>query len=185
MLPLLSLILMTVCIGVIGKPTVSKKYDNYFPCGESPSIPKYINYNNIVVNSNNKKLLKIIHGHDSIENDWPWIVTLYDGDVNACTGSIISPNYILSANHCFFSDNVGYGSVDLKRQRIVKVIERHFINNTDFGLLKVEKPFEFDGKHVAPICLSSKFDANPSEILVAAGFGEIFVKTVISKQGTI
>jgi secreted trypsin-like serine protease len=36
-----------------------------------------------------------------LEGDWPWIVAVFYNGVKICTGSIISPRFVLTAAHCY------------------------------------------------------------------------------------
>ena len=42
----------------------------------------------------------IING-GPLEGDWPWIVAVFYNGVKICTGSIISPRFVLTAAHCY------------------------------------------------------------------------------------
>lgn len=52
---------------------------------------------------------RVVGGHCTTQRDWPWQVALYlrhsDGsNVFTCGGSLVAPNWILSAAHCFGHD---------------------------------------------------------------------------------
>ena len=47
---------------------------------------------------------RVVGGVDAGINTWKWIVKIDIG----CGGSIIHPNWILTAGHCCFSKNVQY-----------------------------------------------------------------------------
>lgn len=44
---------------------------------------------------------RIIGGQESWAHSWPWQVSLQFATMPACGGAIISPQWVLSAAHCF------------------------------------------------------------------------------------
>jgi secreted trypsin-like serine protease len=36
-----------------------------------------------------------------LEGDWPWVVAIFNNGERICTGSIISPKFVLTAAHCY------------------------------------------------------------------------------------
>ena len=70
-------------------------------CGKpSPDCGK--TYGNFPPGSENEQghLARIIYGKYSRVGDWPWIVQLHADNSGYCTGTIISPRFILTAEHC-------------------------------------------------------------------------------------
>lgn len=98
-----------------------------------------------------------------------------------CTGSIIHPEWILSAKHCSvsneFSISIGYGEVDaVKMFKKIKITKQYYpgnnqsLNGQDVALFKLEKPLKY-GKFVAPVCLRKKISEIPGSYEVGVGFG--------------
>lgn len=51
----------------------------------------------------------VVGGKDASIKDYPFTVALYEGGIFGCTGSIISPNFVLTAGHCLPIDTIQYG----------------------------------------------------------------------------
>lgn len=55
----------------------------------------------------------IVGGEDANIEDFPWMVTLYtSGNSFTCGGSIIAPNWILTAAHCLPISSIQYGATN-------------------------------------------------------------------------
>ena len=44
----------------------------------------------------------MIGGVNATANSWPWIISLRIGGRHSCGGSLIRPNWVLTAAHCLF-----------------------------------------------------------------------------------
>ena len=80
-----------------------------------------------------------INRNSILVGDWPWIVAVFDNDVKICTGSIISPRFVLTSAHCY------------NQQMLNKRIKRHSfsihagtINATEGEAVQVKKIRTFD-----------------------------------------
>ncbi len=100
----------------------------------------------------------IVGGKIAKEGDWPWMVTLQKGDWHHCGGSLIAPQWVLTASHCVVDKSrnarssskytVAVGPHRLsnitERIKVVKVIlHPDYDDDTmvnDVALVKLERP---------------------------------------------
>jgi len=94
----------------------------------------------------------IVGGHPADEGKYPWQVRIYstmDDKVGFCGGSIIAPQWVLTAAHCLLDTQkvvVGFGSTD--RTETIKIESEKIIVHPDYlkgekadlGLIKLKKP---------------------------------------------
>ena len=45
---------------------------------------------------------RIVGGANSRGGAWPWIAALYKEGVYQCGGTLVSPQWLISAGHCFY-----------------------------------------------------------------------------------
>jgi len=125
--------------------------------------------------------MRVVGGVEATPHSWPWMVSLQRDGNHFCGGSLINPQWVLSAAHCspgFSSLTVNEVVVGLHKRSTpdhetvrVKVVgifpnEKYLRNprdkmSNDVMLLKLEHPVTFtDG--VSPICLPSAFKKIPA-----------------------
>ncbi|XP_004641484.2 suppressor of tumorigenicity 14 protein [Octodon degus] len=122
------------------------------------------------------KRARVVGGTDSESGEWPWQVSLHAlGQGHVCGASLISPNWLVSAAHCFmdeltfkYSDptkwtaflgllDQGQRTASGVQEHELKRIIRHpsfndFTFDYDIALLELKKPAEYSAV-VRPICL--------------------------------
>ncbi|XP_045871703.1 suppressor of tumorigenicity 14 protein isoform X2 [Meles meles] len=128
---------------------------------------------------------RVVGGTNADEGEWPWQVSLHvQSQGHVCGASIISPNWMVSAAHCFIDDRdfrysdhkmwtaflglhdqskrsaTGVQEIGLKR-----IITHPFFNDFtfdyDIAVLELEKPAEYSST-VRPICLPESSHTFPA-----------------------
>lgn len=94
----------------------------------------------------------IVGGEPAAQGKYPWQVRLYetmDDDVGFCGGSIIAPQWVLTAAHCLVdTDSVVVGFGDVDRTQTTKIVSEKIIvhpaylegKKADLGLIKLSRP---------------------------------------------
>ncbi|XP_065603643.1 acrosin-like [Cyrtonyx montezumae] len=105
--------------------------------------------------------MRVVGGTDALHGSWPWIVSiqnpLFSGTGHMCGGSLITPQWVLSAAHCFghpsyvLESRVVIGANDLTQLghgvevRTIRraILHEHYNNKTmanDIALLELDLP---------------------------------------------
>ena len=120
---------------------------------------------------------RVIGGTDAKKGDWPWQVGMYSSGSFICGGTLIAPNWILTASHCVVSGrSVGSASSfeivvgDLHRSVNDTTEQKHQVElviahpnydgssiNNDIALMKLRTPVMMND-HVLTACLPNKTD---------------------------
>ncbi|XP_062054451.1 suppressor of tumorigenicity 14 protein [Lepus europaeus] len=119
---------------------------------------------------------RVVGGTDADEGEWPWQVSLHVvGQGHVCGASLISPNWLVSAAHCYIDDKgfrysdpaqwVAFLGLHDQSKRSAPGVQEHrlkriivhpsfndFTFDYDIALLELEKPAEYSTA-VRPICL--------------------------------
>ncbi|KAH7723739.1 Enteropeptidase [Aphelenchoides avenae] len=137
---------------------------------------------------------KVITGEATHNGDWPWVVA-----TGGCTASLVSPNYVISALHCYINEKndsyweyvpdtqwkgqIWVGSVDSDVNATVFDVQAiHYVNTSipafeavtrwglDIVVVKLNKSVEFSPT-ASPICLSDARLENHTIYVVNVGWG--------------
>ncbi|XP_063961428.1 chymotrypsinogen B-like [Lytechinus pictus] len=133
---------------------------------------------------------RVTHGEDVTGlGEWPWQIALYTPNGRFCGGSIITPEWILTAAHCVefnatddnpYTIKAGsllYSTNDQSGQsRDVQQVIKHRLYGpgliNDIALLKLVTPLNFTNE-VQPVCLPSADESvpKPEEYVTFTGWG--------------
>ncbi|MXQ94238.1 hypothetical protein E5288_WYG007354 [Bos mutus] len=152
-------------------------------CGQSPVKSQPLNYLNI--------FSRIVGGRQVAKGSYPWQVSLKQRQKHVCGGTIISPQWVITAAHCVANRNtvstfnVTAGEYDLRyvepgEQTLTIetiIIHPHFSTKKpmdyDIALLKMAGAFRFD-QFVGPMCLPEPGERfKPGFICTTAGWGRL------------
>ncbi|CAG0922381.1 unnamed protein product [Notodromas monacha] len=135
---------------------------------------------------------RIVGGANSRGGAWPWIAALYKEGVYQCGGTLMSPQWLISAGHCFYHATDQYWVARLGALRrgtslaspfeqvrhITHIIlhpkyeDTGFIN--DISVLRMERAVELTD-FVRPICLPPPdLPVQTGRICTVAGWGQLF-----------
>jgi len=117
---------------------------------------------------------RVIAGEDSKEGQWPWQIAMYKNGRFSCGGSLITPQWIVTAAHCVQRTPASIVTVvlgDLNRAstsgheqkiQVSKIIyhPRYGRLNYDIALLKLSKPAALNN-HVKTVCLPRQGEEVP------------------------
>ena len=76
---------------------------------------------------------------ETLEGDWPWVVAIFHNGEKICTGSIISPKFVLTSAHC-----INERMLNKKKRRHSFSIHAGTIYATEGEVVRVKKIRTFD-----------------------------------------
>ncbi|OCT59155.1 hypothetical protein XELAEV_18001644mg [Xenopus laevis] len=145
---------------------------------------------------------RIVGGTDSKKGEWPWQISLsYKGEP-VCGGSLIANSWILTAAHCFDSQNVSQYKVYLGVYRlsllqnpntVSRSVKRIIIHpdyqfegsNGDIALIEMDQPVTFT-PYILPACLPPPAALLPAGVKCwVTGWGDIKEGQPLSNPKTL
>ncbi|EGW09760.1 3-phosphoinositide-dependent protein kinase 1 [Cricetulus griseus] len=102
-----------------------------------------------------QQLNRIVGGEDSMDAQWPWIVSILKNGSHHCAGSLLTNRWVVTAAHCFKKYSWKEGT------------------RADIALVRLEHSIQFS-ERILPICLpDSSVRLPPNTDCWIAGWGSI------------
>ncbi|NXP77933.1 TMPS5 protease, partial [Ramphastos sulfuratus] len=114
---------------------------------------------------------RVVGGRDVPLGRWPWQVSLYQGAQHHCGGSVVAPEWIVTAAHCVhshrpvpaspwlvFAGMVSHSSAGQQAGVPVQEVISHPLYNGssldyDIALLRLQRPLRFSADAIRAVCL--------------------------------
>ncbi|KAJ3592092.1 hypothetical protein NHX12_007221 [Muraenolepis orangiensis] len=95
---------------------------------------------------------RIVGGNGSTLGQFPWQVSLHFKSKHVCGGSIIAPQWILTAAHCIVQQPLSAAKAQAVEQILYHSLYQADGEDHDIALMRLSHPLDFNGI-VEPICL--------------------------------
>ncbi|KAK6187053.1 hypothetical protein SNE40_006301 [Patella caerulea] len=140
----------------------------------------------------------IVNGENAQPGVWPWQVSMQRIGKHYCGGSLISPNFVVTAAHCIEQYKLEFSFIDIvlgatkltskESMQVKRKIKRLVLHNhifherNDIALIQLSRPVEYTD-YIRPICLPDATETfTRSNQCFAVGWGMKAWNTTFSNR---